>query len=528
MGFTSSVSLFSKVHRRHLESFQNLVYFAVSAMRNAMSPSKTSPRRKVLVLAGPTCVGKSAIAMQLSKLLPDPIEIISADSVQVYEGLDVGSNKPSLEERATVEHHLIDLTKPSIAYTAGQFFRDARGAVELISTRSHIPVAVGGTMMYVRWFLYGIPATPRPEADVIERVDAQISMLNGNWNEGIALLESKDPVRAASIVQNDWYRLKRALQIVESTQGIGVSKIPLRGGAPHAPELQNVSRRDLDHDFRCFFLYDDRVSLNRRIDARCERMIFPFQQNSTTGKVSSTAFVESGDQQKIYDNVPDECARPETVSSEISFDSACSILTEVANLLMSRTLSSTESSPARAIGYRQTIQYLVRRALKVKGCERQHMQAPLKNAPCFKPQISREAIENFREYLEDFQQATRGYAKQQLSWFRREREFMWVRADESAAEKIASLFSLDEEKYDMYMKKTAKDQECVRCEMIEQGKLMKTYLSQCSTILRESQVEDQVVRLGEALAAHMADTLSEGELSRFASQPSLTDSIYQT
>ena len=104
---------------------------------------------KVVVIAGPTAVGKSALAMRLAELLPG--EIISVDSVQVYRGLDVGSNKPSLAEQSRVPHHLLDICEPSEEYTAGDFYRDALRTIREVHSRGRTHVLVGGTSKYLRW-----------------------------------------------------------------------------------------------------------------------------------------------------------------------------------------------------------------------------------------------------------------------------------------------------------------------------------------------------------------------------------------
>ena len=118
--------------------------------------------RRVVVIAGPTAVGKSALALKLCEELHG--ELISVDSVQVYRGLAIGSNKPSDAEVAAVPHHLLNLRDPDEEYTAGAFYADALRAVEAIHSRGKLPVLVGGTSMYMRWLARGRPEERRRDA----------------------------------------------------------------------------------------------------------------------------------------------------------------------------------------------------------------------------------------------------------------------------------------------------------------------------------------------------------------------------
>ncbi|GJQ08642.1 hypothetical protein GpartN1_g433.t1 [Galdieria partita] len=163
-----------------------------------MKSSSLEAKPKVIVIGGPTGVGKTKISIQLAKLLNG--EIISADSVQVYHKLDVGSNKPSIEERSGIVHHLIDIVEPSYEFSAGEFFQRAREATESILSRNKVPIVVGGTSMYVRWYIYGLPAD-----SAADHVSAILEELGGYWNLAMELLEQLDPVRATKICRNDWY-----------------------------------------------------------------------------------------------------------------------------------------------------------------------------------------------------------------------------------------------------------------------------------------------------------------------------------
>jgi tRNA dimethylallyltransferase len=438
------------------------------------SPS-TSPRCRVLVLAGPTAVGKSSTAINLVSRLPSS-EIISADSVQVYTSLSTGSNKPSPAERSAVPHHLLDVV-PSLSapFSAGSYFTAARSAIDDTATRGP-PLVVGGTMMYLRWLIHGRPATPPPDPEVVARVDEAVDALAGDWPTTLALLAKTDAARAAALSENDWYRLRRALQVAESTGGKGVSGVPLEGGAPRARECKP---ENLDHDFRCFFLYDDRVVLNRRIDRRCENMVLPV------------------------------ICRSKEDPEVLEFDAESSVLVEVANLISSRRLTTRDSSAARAIGYRQTIQYLLSCARVVS------VESSSDNSTVGESAL----LTSFRAFMEDFLQATRGYAKQQLSWFRKEPGFIWIRANESAVETIEHLYSLNESDYAAVVAEMKEEQDAVRKSMVAQGKSMKTYTSTREVLREGSVAEAAAVSLVESCAREIAEALSLDEIDKLWFEP---------
>eukprot|EP00178_Gracilaria_changii_P012038 TRINITY_DN33_c0_g1_i1.p1 TRINITY_DN33_c0_g1~~TRINITY_DN33_c0_g1_i1.p1 ORF type:complete len:472 (-),score=72.46 TRINITY_DN33_c0_g1_i1:1497-2912(-) len=431
----------------------------------------SSPRPKVLVIAGPTGVGKSAAAMNLCQMLRG--EIISADSVQLYKRLNVGANKATQEERALVPHHMIDIADPACDdFTAGDFFRSARKKVEEVVKRGRVPIVVGGTMMYVRWFVYGRPATPAVDEDVKGRVRAALSSVHDDWEAGLALLAKRDPKRAEVLSRNDWYRLGRALEIVEAT-GTAMSEMPLRGGAPQT----EYSSGALDYDFRCVFLYDDRIVLNRRIDSRCEEMVL---------------------------------SRGTLTDEDTVVHAHESILTEVCHLLLSHGLRVAPASPAFAIGYRQTIAYLTERAL---ASQKTRMEGETKqDDETDKEQPSAEAITAFRSFLEGFQSATRGYAKEQLKWFRKEKLFHWIKTGLSPEEALKSILRMGEQEHEQFRREHESEQLERREDIIRQGKDMKRYMTEKQWLVNGSLAERRAVIIAERCAEDLATSLSTAEL----------------
>ncbi len=208
-------------------------------------------------LLGPTASGKSTLAMELAAKLP--IEIVSADSAQVYRGMDVGTAKPSVAEQKRVRHHLIDLLEPTESYSAGRFRADAVRAIGEIQGRGKVPLLVGGTMLYYRALAQGIDALPAAEPGLRAQIDARAA--RHGWPALHADLARVDPVTAARLSPNDAQRIQRALEVWELS------------GKPIS-ELQKAANPELPFTLQAFALVpDDRVELHRRIAERFERML---------------------------------------------------------------------------------------------------------------------------------------------------------------------------------------------------------------------------------------------------------------
>ena len=170
-------------------------------------------RPPLLVIAGPTATGKTALALELANHAP--IEVISADSRQVYRGLDIGTAKPTLAERKRVPHHLVDIIEPDEVFNAHRFARLARAAIVDIEARGARPVVVGGTGFYIQALLTASPlgATP-PDPDLRSRLTHEFE--THGPQPLIRRLREIAPNRAAAIDLNNPRRLIRALEIAES------------------------------------------------------------------------------------------------------------------------------------------------------------------------------------------------------------------------------------------------------------------------------------------------------------------------
>jgi len=212
-------------------------------------------RPRVIVIAGPTGVGKTAVAVALARRMG--IEVISADSRQVYRGMDVATGKPTFEERRAVAHHLIDVVNPDDQYQAARFRNDAALAIGAIQSRGRLPVVVGGTGLYIRALLRGLD--PAPPADPAFRHElASIAA-----REGRAALHARLAAQAPAVAQrlhpNDHVRVMRALEMARA------------GGAV----LEQERWRNLDgpYEVSYFGLSMDRRALARRLEARAAAFV---------------------------------------------------------------------------------------------------------------------------------------------------------------------------------------------------------------------------------------------------------------
>ena len=199
-------------------------------------------------------MGKSEL---LSRVLDSRFELISADSMQVYRYMDVGTAKPSAEERARIPHHLIDVADPSEQFNAGRFVNEAERIVAEVVARGNVPVVAGGTAFYITNLMHGLPEAPPVDPSIRETLRAQ------ERDEGRAalhrLLLQSDPRAASRIPANDRYRVMRALEVFQST-----------GRSLYSYGWPRVPRADMR--FLLVGLDRPRDELYRRIDARVEAM----------------------------------------------------------------------------------------------------------------------------------------------------------------------------------------------------------------------------------------------------------------
>jgi tRNA dimethylallyltransferase len=163
----------------------------------------------LVVILGPTGSGKTALSVALGCRFDG--EIVSCDSVAVYRGLEIGSAKPSAEQRKLVPHHLVDVVAPDAFYTAGDYARDARASIAAIAGRGKLPIVTGGTGLYLRALLQGLFPGPPRSAELRERLLRRVKTRGaGSLHR---LLRRLDPASAARIHANDLSKVIRALEV---------------------------------------------------------------------------------------------------------------------------------------------------------------------------------------------------------------------------------------------------------------------------------------------------------------------------
>ena len=345
---------------------------------------KKKKKKRVLVISGPTSVGKSSVAISIAKRVNG--EIVSADSVQVYRNLDVGSAKLSKEDMQSIRHHMLDLKSPVTEdFDVGEFYELANGYIDDIHARGKVPIVCGGTGMYVKWLTDGKPNVPKSTKESSLRAEKEVREIRDRysntstssdnddddddvnraqaWDEAIEYLKQRgDSETAGKLARNDWYRLTRALEILD-----------VSGGKPKG-SFQPV--KDESKQFHCYALSMNRVDLYRRMDQRVEEMV------------------------------------------------ANGILDEAAYLLREGVKPNTNSA-SRAIGYAQAIDYL----LKCKREKENNSESSINNDATL-----------LLEFIDELQRETRMYAKRQFTWLRSEKQFQWIDASEGAEKASSRIF----------------------------------------------------------------------------------------
>lgn len=318
-----------------------------------MVSKKQEAGRPLVILTGPTAVGKTALSIALAKAING--EIVSADSMQVYRHMDIGSAKITAGEMAGVPHHLIDVLEPTEAFNVVIFQKLAKEAIEEIYGRGRIPILVGGTGFYIQAVLYDIDFTENDEDTSLRRELEAFAQ-----KEGPEILYKKlkavDPAACESIHAHNVKRVIRALEFFEKT-GQPIS-------AHNEAQRQNVS----PYRFAYFVLNDKREEIYRRIDLRVEEMV------------------------------------------------AAGLVEEVCRL---KDMGCTKDMVSmQGLGYKETLRYL-------------------------------EGELTLEEAVTLIKRDTRHFAKRQLTWFRREKEVIWIEKpdiDQNGQEPLSTMQEILHEK----------------------------------------------------------------------------------
>ncbi len=211
--------------------------------------------QKLVIICGPTCVGKSFLARRISEEVD--VEIISADSRQVYLYMDIGTAKPTLEEQNKIPHHLIDIKYPNEKYSAGEFAQDAEQNINEIIARNHIPLIVGGTGFYIKALLDGLSPIPQVPSEIRRKIQqlAQKQDTQSLYNK----LLSVDRISAENIHPNDTKRIIRALEVYQYT------------GKPISYFWNVQPKRN--YQSLVIFITQQRESLYQKINNRVDKMM---------------------------------------------------------------------------------------------------------------------------------------------------------------------------------------------------------------------------------------------------------------
>ena len=218
-----------------------------------MEESIKNEKPKIVVICGPTASGKTALGIQVAQQANG--EIISSDSMQIYKDMDIGTAKPTEEERAQAVHHLVDFVSPDERYSVADFKKDATEKIEDILSRGKLPIIVGGTGLYVNSLIHNIEykeeITDIEYRNELEKVD-----LETLYKQAMEI----DPEAAARVSQNDRKRITRILEIYHTT---GKTKT----------QMEAESRQEVKYDYKIFVLTPERDKLYERINLRVDLMM---------------------------------------------------------------------------------------------------------------------------------------------------------------------------------------------------------------------------------------------------------------
>jgi len=213
-------------------------------------------RQRLWFLVGPTASGKSAVGLVVAERVG--AEILSLDSMAIYRGMDIGTAKPSAEERARVPHHLLDLVEPDEAFSTGRYVEAAEAAVAEVAARGHKPLFVGGTALYLKAMTEGLFDGPEADWELRTRLKAEAAEHGSPALH--ARLQAVDPAAAARIHPNDLRRIVRALEVHQLT------------GRPISEQQTQFGSASPRHECLVAGIRRARADLHERIHRRVDAM----------------------------------------------------------------------------------------------------------------------------------------------------------------------------------------------------------------------------------------------------------------
>ena len=215
-------------------------------------------RQKVIVICGPTASGKTALSIELAKKING--EIVSADSMQIYKDMDIGTAKPTVEEMQGIEHYLIDFVPPDDRYSVADYKIDAKKAIKKILEKGKTPIIVGGTGLYVDSLIYEIEY-PNIEFDENYRKELEEQVEKQGLDKLYEQAKIIDPQAIEKISKNDKKRILRVLEIYHAT------------GKTKTEQEVESRKKEVEYDYKVFALNWDREKLYERINKRVDIMI---------------------------------------------------------------------------------------------------------------------------------------------------------------------------------------------------------------------------------------------------------------
>lgn len=211
--------------------------------------------KKVIILLGPTGIGKTAASILLAGRLNT--EIISSDSMQIYKHMDIGTAKPTLEERRTVRHHMIDIVEPWESYSTGEYIKAVQPIIETLHKQWKVPIIVGGTGLYIKAMTRGIFSGPSADWDLRSEL---LEMEKESPGYLYGYLKSLDPVAASKIMPEDTRRVVRALEVCLKSDNV-------------MSEMHRALTKPLPYEFIKIGITRDRKELYKMIEQRVDKMI---------------------------------------------------------------------------------------------------------------------------------------------------------------------------------------------------------------------------------------------------------------
>ena len=260
-------------------------------------------KQPLIIIAGPTATGKSAAAVKVAKEIGG--EVISADSMQVYRGMDIGSAKITVEETEGVPHHLIDVLEPTEDFNVSIFQKMAKEAMAGIYERGHIPIICGGTGFYIQSVLYDIDFT-KEDTDYSYRHSLEQLAAEKGTAALYEMLKAVDPASCESIHENNVKRVIRALEYYHET------------GQPIS--AHNAEQREKEEAYEALFfvIADDRAAMYERIDRRVDQMVDAglveeVQRLKDMGIPRMAVSMQGLGYKEIFDHLNGDCTLEEAV-----------------------------------------------------------------------------------------------------------------------------------------------------------------------------------------------------------------------